>query len=48
MKKIVIVTREMIMGGVEKALISMVESIPKDRYSVTVLVMRLGGELEDE
>jgi glycosyltransferase involved in cell wall biosynthesis len=48
MKKIVIVTRRMIIGGIEKALISMLKSIPKDKYNVTVLVMGTGGELEDE
>lgn len=48
MKKIVIVTRRMIMGGVEKALIAMINSIPKDQYEVTVLVMGTGGELENE
>ncbi|ETI67546.1 glycosyltransferase [Neobacillus vireti] len=48
MKRIVIVTREMVLGGVEKALISMLNSIPKDKYNVTVLVMKLGGELENE
>jgi glycosyltransferase involved in cell wall biosynthesis len=47
-KKIVIVTRRMIMGGIEKALISMVKSIPKDKYEITVLVMGMGGELADE
>ena len=45
MKKVVIVTRRMIMGGIEKALISMLESMPKDEYDVTVLVMANGGEL---
>ncbi|WP_441906506.1 hypothetical protein [Priestia megaterium] len=45
MKKVVIVTRKMIMGGIEKALISMLESMPKDEYDVTVLVMANGGEL---
>ncbi|MGE8204576.1 glycosyltransferase [Heyndrickxia sp. NPDC080065] len=48
MKKIVIVTRRMVMGGIEKALISMLNSIPKDKYDVTVLVMGMGGELENE
>ncbi|MBW8348416.1 glycosyltransferase [Bacillus sp. IITD106] len=48
MKKIAIVTRRMIMGGVEKALIAMINSIPKDQYEVTVLVMGTGGELENE
>lgn len=44
MKKVVIVTRKMIMGGIEKALISMLEFMPKDEYYVTVLVMSNGGE----
>lgn len=48
MKKVVIVTRRMIMGGIEKALISMLELIPKDKYEVTLLVMESGGELEQE
>lgn len=48
MKKIAIVTEEMIMGGVGKALIEMLESIPKDEYDITVLVREHGGELEYE
>ncbi|MBS4198418.1 glycosyltransferase [Bacillus sp. FJAT-49732] len=48
MKKIVIVTRRMILGGIEKALISMLKSIPEDKYEITVLVMGKGGELEEE
>jgi len=48
MKKIVIVTRRMVMGGIEKALITMLNSIPQDRYEVTVLVMGMGGGLERE
>lgn len=48
MKKIVIVTRRMIMGGIEKALISMIEAIPKEDYEVTIMVMGDGGELKDE
>jgi len=47
-KKIVIVTRRMVMGGIERALISMLESIPKTHFDVTVLVMGTGGELEKE
>jgi glycosyltransferase involved in cell wall biosynthesis len=35
----------MIMGGVEKALISMLELMPKDEYDVTILVVENGGEL---
>jgi glycosyltransferase involved in cell wall biosynthesis len=48
MKKIVFVTRSMILGGIEKALISLLESIPKGKYEITVLVMGSGGELEEE
>ncbi|MBP3951510.1 glycosyltransferase [Bacillus suaedae] len=45
MKKVVVVTRRMIMGGIEKALISMLDSMPKDQYDITLLVMGMGGEL---
>lgn len=38
-KKIAIVTRRMVMGGIEKALISMLEALPENDYDVTVLVM---------
>lgn len=48
MKKIVIVTRRMIMGGIEKSLISMVEALPKDQYDITVLTMGTGGTLIDQ
>lgn len=46
MKKIAIVTRRMIAGGIEKALISMLEMILKDKFDVTLLVMARGGEFE--
>lgn len=45
MKKIVIVTRRMVMGGIEKSLISLLKELSKDKYDVTVLVMGKGGEL---
>jgi hypothetical protein len=45
MKKVVIVTRRLIMGGIEKALLSMVKAIPKDEYEVDVLVMGMGENL---
>jgi glycosyltransferase involved in cell wall biosynthesis len=48
LKKIVIVTRRMVMGGIEKSLISMLESMSEEDYDVTVLVMGYGGELEDD
>lgn len=36
------------MGGIERALISLLEAIPKDNYAITVLVMGSGGELSKE
>ncbi len=48
MKKIAIVTRRLVMGGIEKALLSMLEAIPKDKYEITLIVMGTGGELEDD
>ncbi len=48
MKKVVFVTRKMIMGGIEKALIAMLELIPKNEYEITVLVMSDGGDLVNE
>jgi glycosyltransferase involved in cell wall biosynthesis len=45
MKKIAIVTRRMVMGGIEKALISMVELMAPDKYDVTIFLMGDGGEL---
>src|SRR5690625_4363881 len=45
--KIVIATQRMMMGGIEKALISMLEQIPKDIFDVTLLVAHPGGELFD-
>lgn len=44
MKKVVIVTRSMIIGGIEKSLISLLESMPNDNFDVTVLVMGNGDE----
>lgn len=46
MKKVAIVTRQMIAGGIEKALISMLEIMPKNEYDVTLFVMARGGEFE--
>ncbi|EOU1715355.1 glycosyltransferase [Clostridium perfringens] len=44
MKKIAIVTRRMVAGGIESALISMLEKINKNKYEVTLFVMAEGGE----
>jgi glycosyltransferase involved in cell wall biosynthesis len=46
--KIVFVTRRMMMGGIEKALISMLEQIPEEKYDLTLLVVHQGGELYDQ
>ncbi len=43
--KIAIVTNQMIVGGIENSLISLINSMPKDRFDITVLVMKRGGEL---
>lgn len=47
MKKIAIVTRKLIAGGIEKALISMLEVMPKDKFDITLFVMARGGEFEE-
>ncbi len=44
-EKVAIVTRQMVMGGIEKALIAMLESIDHEKYDITVFVMVKGGEL---
>ena len=36
----------MIAGGIEKALISMLEVLPKDEFEITLFVMASGGEFE--
>ncbi|MEN8076858.1 glycosyltransferase [Clostridioides difficile] len=46
MKKIAIVTRRVIAGGIEKALISMLETMDKNKVEVTLFVMAKGGEFE--
>lgn len=48
MKKIAIVTRRMVAGGIEKALLSMIENIPKDEYKITLFVMGKGGEFKKD
>lgn len=45
MKKVIIMSEKMNMGGVEKALISMLESINYDNYDVTLLLTAIEGEL---
>jgi glycosyltransferase involved in cell wall biosynthesis len=48
MKKIVIVTKDLGIGGCEKALISMLNIFPKNKYNITLLVMKEEGELLTE
>lgn len=48
MKYVAIVTRQMIMGGVEKALISMLKQVDYQKVCVDLYVEKLGGELLEE
>lgn len=43
-KKIAIVTRQMIAGGIEKALISMLETCSPKDYEITLFLMGCGGD----
>src|SRR5690625_3376203 len=46
--KIAFVTYIMMMGGIEKSLISMLEQIPKEKFDITLFVVHSGGELYDK
>src|SRR5699024_7459121 len=46
--KIVFVTRHMMMGGIEKALIAMLRQLPKEKFDITILTEFSGGELINE
>lgn len=46
MQKIAIVTRQIIAGGIERALISMLEKMDSKKYDVTLFVMAEDGEFE--
>lgn len=48
MKSIAIVTRGMMLGGIERALISMLNNIDYTRYKVDLFIVESGGELEKE
>lgn len=43
-KKMLIMTINMNLGGTEKALISMISEIPKDKYEITILMLEEYGE----
>lgn len=47
-KKIAIVSKKMILGGIEKVLISMLSEIDKNKYDITLFLEERGGGLEDE
>ncbi|MFC0476122.1 glycosyltransferase [Robertmurraya beringensis] len=47
MKKIAIVTRKLVMGGIERALASKLENLCDLGYDVTLFLMSPGGELEN-
>lgn len=44
MKKILFVLPHMICGGVEKALLSLVNELPKDEYDISVMVVKSEGD----
>lgn len=48
MKKILIVTNQMNLGGTEKALIGLLKSIDPKKYNITLLLAKDGGDLQDE
>ena len=47
-KKIAIVTKKMILGGIEKVLLSMLLDIDKEKYDVTIFLEEKGGVLEED
>lgn len=47
-KNILIVTRQMVAGGIEKSIINMIRMIPMDQYNIHLHVMHRGGEFETE
>lgn len=47
MKKIIFVIESMNVGGTEKALLSMISEIPKDKFDITIFILeRRGGFLK--
>ena len=47
MKKIIFVIESMNIGGTEKALLSMISEIPKNKYDMTILLLENRGEFLD-
>lgn len=48
MKKIAIVTKYMMAGGIEKALINMLNAFSKEKYDITLYVEKLGGDFFED
>ena len=48
MKKIIFITNELIYGGVEKSLLSLINNINRERYDITIGVLKKGGILENK
>lgn len=47
-KKIAIVTKKMIIGGIERVLLSMLSEIDKSKYDITLFLEERGGGLEQD
>ena len=47
-KKVCIVTRRMVAGGIEKALINMLNVMSREEYEIDLFVMGLGGEFIED
>lgn len=48
MKKVAIVTKYMMAGGIEKALINMLNAFSKEKYDITLYVEKLGGDFFED
>lgn len=47
-KKIAIVSNKMILGGIERCMLSMLSEIDNDKYDITLFLEERGGDLEKE
>lgn len=48
MKKIAILSNKLVMGGTEKALLTFIKAIDKEKYHTTLIVKEKGGELYEQ
>ena len=46
--KIAIVTRQMVMGGIEKSLITLITELQKVNVDITLYLEKIGGELFED